>query len=42
MHLLYSRIAVIPVSNADLIDKYKTMSQFDKEYEKAINVGITN
>lgn len=42
IHYLYSRVAVIPNSNADLILKYRTMSQFQKEVEISIQKWFTN
>ena len=39
---LYSKNAIFVNDNADLILKYRTMSQFDKEFETAIKQGITN
>ena len=42
IHLLYSRAAVIPNSNADLILKYRTMGQFEKEKQLSIDKWFTN
>lgn len=42
VNYLYSRVAVIPVNNADLILKYRTMNKYQKEIQTSIENGFTN
>ncbi len=39
---MYSKNAIFVNDNSALIAKYREMSQFDKEFETAVKVGITN